>query len=158
MFVSPFPFILPAPFPATACRWTILVPALHEIVPAGFGLVPGDKPRPRSQADRSRGLDHESMARLRKRLRQFLERFQVQVERFACIGEGTGKCVVTGDDLRDVGKIDRIAGFLGVVTDREYVTPVRLGRYNHKPRTSKTLRTSRGWQVLRVPCGRTTTK
>src|SRR5271157_6451620 len=97
------------------------------------------------------------MMRFRKRLSRFLERFQVQIEPFACIGERTCQCVVTGDDLRDVGKIDRVARFLGVVADREYETPVRLRCYNHKPRISKTLRTSRGWQVLRVPWGRTTT-
>jgi len=44
------------------------------------------------------------MMRFRKRLSQFLERFHVQVERFACIGEGAGKCVVIGDDFLDVGK------------------------------------------------------
>src|SRR5271166_2148904 len=52
------------------------------------------------------------MMRFRKRLSRFLERFQVQIEPFACIGERTCQCVVTGDGLRDVGKIDRAARFL----------------------------------------------
>jgi hypothetical protein len=81
---------------------------------------------------------------LGKRLSQFLKRFEVEVERFARIGERSGQRVVAGDDFRNVGKVDRVTWLLGIVTDGEDVTPVGLGCDNQRPRISKTRRTSRG--------------
>ena len=135
--------------------------AVNEIVPAGIGRLPEDKSRPGRSAARFTMSGPRADDTTSETAVPVSGGFPGTGRALRIIGERTCQCVVTGDDLRDVGKIDRVARFLGVVADREYVTPVRLRGYDRKPRTCKTLRTSRGWQVLRplYPCGgRTTTK
>src|SRR3954471_9993567 len=48
----------------------------------------------------------------------------MQIERLAGVGKRLSQCRAAGDDVGDIGKIDRVGRFLDPIRDREHVASI----------------------------------
>src|SRR5437868_1902732 len=97
---------------------------------------------------RSSYLKHHPPLRSRQAFAEFLQRFQVQIERLASVGEGLGEGRPARDDLGDVGKINLVGDRLRPIVDGEYIAAISVRADRHWSRTPSSFLMSSGWQVL----------
>src|SRR5262249_57033493 len=101
----------------------------------------GPPAEPRARADRSSAgparasarFHEQAMPGLRHPEAQFAQALQMQVEGLAGVGERFGQGIAAGDDLREVGEVDREDRLGRPVTDRENVTHVLVESLLHSP-------------------------
>src|SRR6202042_3137115 len=100
-------------------------------------------------------LDEQAMFWPRYPKAEFLKALHVQVKRFAGMGECLRERVAACDDFRKIGEVDREDRLGCLISDSEDITSIVVHSWLHSPSTSRSLRMSSGWHVLRRPCGRT---
>src|SRR5512135_1134588 len=103
-----------------------------------------------------RRFHHQAVLAGWLRITKFLQALQMQIERLTGMSESLTQRIPTGDNFWNVRKLDCVGRFLRSIADVEHVMAIFMRCRHHNSSTSRSLRMSAGWQVLRPPWGRTT--
>ena len=78
---------------------------------------------------------NQPMSRLWNSLAEFLQAFQIQVQRFAGVMEGFIERLTAGDDVGNVAEVHDVRRVLGFVGHREDIAAILMRRF-HRPALS----------------------